>query len=48
MFRPQPEQVMTTDSCISFGMFVVVLVLVGSGILLHIPNVFVWKLHPTS
>jgi hypothetical protein len=33
---------------ISFGMFVVVLVLVGSGILLHIPNVFAWKLHLTS
>jgi len=29
-------------------MFVVVLVLVGSGILLHIPNVFAWKLQPTS
>ncbi len=33
---------------ISFGMFVVVLVLVGSGILLQIPNMFAWKLHPTS
>jgi hypothetical protein len=41
--QPMPQPVR-----ISFGMFVVVLVLVGSGILLHIPNVFAWKLHPTS
>ncbi len=41
--RPMPLPVR-----ISFGMFVVVLVLVGSGILLQIPNVFAWKLHPTS
>jgi len=41
--RPMPLAVR-----ISFGMFVVVLVLVGSGILLHIPNAFAWKLHPTS
>ena len=41
--RPMPLAVR-----ISFGMFVVVLVLVGSGILLHLPNVFAWKLHPTS
>ena len=41
--RPMPLLVR-----ISFRMFVVVLVLVGSGILLHIPNVFGWKLQPTS
>jgi hypothetical protein len=41
--RPMPLPVR-----ISFGMFVLVLVLAGSGILLHIPNVFAWKLHPTS
>ncbi len=33
---------------LSFGVFVVVLVLAGSGILLQMPNVFAWKLHPTS
>src|SRR5215831_10951843 len=33
---------------VSFGVFVVMLVLVGSGILLQIPNVFAWKLNPTS
>ncbi len=41
--RPMPLPVR-----ISFGVFVVVLVLVGSGILLQIPNVFAWKLQPTS
>ncbi|OLE05242.1 MAG: hypothetical protein AUG82_04820 [Ktedonobacter sp. 13_1_20CM_4_53_11] len=41
--RPMPLLVR-----ISFRMFVVVLVLVGSGILLQIPNVFAWKLQPTS
>src|SRR6266576_3479587 len=41
--RPMPLPVR-----ISFGVFVVVLVLVGSGILLQIPNVFAWKLKPTS
>jgi hypothetical protein len=33
---------------ISFGAFIVVLVLAGSGILLQIPNVFAWRLRPTS
>ncbi len=41
--RPMPLPVR-----VSFGVFVVVLVLVGCGILLHLPNVFAWKLHPTS
>jgi len=41
--RPMPLLVR-----ISFRVFVVVLVLVGSGILLQIPNVFAWKLKPTS
>jgi hypothetical protein len=41
--RPTPLPVR-----ISFGVFVVVLVLAGSGILLQLPNVFAWKLHPTS
>lgn len=33
---------------LSFGVFVVVLVLAGLGILLQVPNVFAWKLRPTS
>jgi hypothetical protein len=33
---------------VSFVVFVVLLVLVGSGILLQIPNMFAWKLNPTS
>jgi hypothetical protein len=33
---------------VSFGVFVAVLVLAGIGILLHLPNVFGWKLHPTT
>jgi hypothetical protein len=33
---------------VSFAVFVVVLLLVGIGILLHIPNVFAWELNPTS
>jgi hypothetical protein len=33
---------------ISFGVFVVVLLLVGSTILLHVPNVFAWTLNPMS
>ena len=41
--RPMPLLVR-----ISFGVFVVVLVLVGAGILLQIPNVFAWKLKPTT
>ncbi len=41
--RPMPLTVR-----VSFGVFVAVLVLVGVGILLHLPNVFAWKLHPTS
>ena len=41
--RPMPLPVH-----ISFVVFVVLLVLVGSGILLQIPNVFAWKLSPTS
>jgi hypothetical protein len=41
--RPMPLPVR-----VSFGVFVVVLVLAGVGILLHLPNVFGWKLHPTS
>ena len=41
--RPMPLPVR-----ISFVVFVVLLVLVGSGILLQIPNVFAWKLSPTS
>jgi drug/metabolite transporter (DMT)-like permease len=41
--RPMPLPIR-----VSFGVFVVVLVLVGCGILLHLPNVFAWKLHPTS
>jgi hypothetical protein len=41
--RPMPLPVR-----ISFGVFMAVLVLVGCGILLHLPNVFAWKLHPTT
>jgi hypothetical protein len=41
--RPMPLPVR-----VSFGVFVVVLVLAGSGILLQLPSVFAWKLHPTS
>jgi hypothetical protein len=41
--RPMPLPVR-----VSFGVFVAVLVLAGSGILLHLPNVFAWKLHSTS
>jgi len=41
--RPMPLPVR-----VSFGVFVAVLVLVGVGILLHLPNVFAWRLHPTS
>jgi hypothetical protein len=41
--RPMPLPVR-----VSFGVFVAVLLLVGVGILLHLPNVFAWKLHPTS
>jgi hypothetical protein len=33
---------------VSFGVFVAVLVLAGVGILLHLPNVFAWRLHPTT
>ena len=33
---------------ISFGVFVVVLLLVGSALLLHVPNVFAWTLTPVS
>jgi hypothetical protein len=41
--RPMPLTVR-----VSFGVFVAVLVLAGVGILLHLPNVFGWRLHPTS
>ncbi len=41
--RPMPLTVR-----ISFGAFVAVLTLAGVGILLHLPNVFAWRLHPTS
>ena len=41
--RPMPLTVR-----ISFGVFVVLLVLVGTGILLQIPSVFAWPLSPTS
>ncbi len=41
--RPMPLLVR-----LSFGVFIVFLVLVGSGILLQIPNVFAWRLNPTS
>jgi hypothetical protein len=41
--RPMPLPVR-----ISFGVFVAVLVLAGVGILLHLPNVFAWRLHPTT
>ncbi len=33
---------------VSFVVFVVVLVVAGVGILVHLPNVFAWRLHPTS
>jgi len=33
---------------VSFGVFVVVLLLVGGALLLHIPNVFAWTLNPVS
>lgn len=41
--RPTPLTVR-----ISFGVFVVVLLLVGGALLLHIPNVFAWTLNPVS
>jgi hypothetical protein len=41
--RPMPLPVR-----VSFGVFVAVLVLAGVGILLHLPNVFAWRLHPTT
>lgn len=41
--RPTPLPVR-----ISFGIFVVVLLLVGSALLLHVPNVFAWTLDPVS
>ena len=33
---------------VSFGVFVTVLMLAGCGTLLHLPNAFGWKLHPTT
>ncbi len=33
---------------VSFGVFVVVLLLVGSALLLQVPNVFAWPLNPMS
>ena len=41
--RPMPLPVR-----LSFGVFVIVLLLVGSAILLRVPNVFPWKLNPMS
>ncbi len=41
--RPMPLPVR-----VSFGVFVVVLILVGSAILLRVPNVFPWTLNPMS
>ena len=41
--RPMPMPVR-----ISFGVFVVILLLVGSALLLQIPNVFAWTLNPVS
>ncbi|HEX6480943.1 MAG TPA: hypothetical protein VF043_19045 [Ktedonobacteraceae bacterium] len=41
--RPMPLPVR-----VSFGVFFVVLVLVGSAILLQVPNVFAWTLNPVS
>ena len=41
--RPMPLPVR-----ISFGVFVAVLTLVGVGILLRVPTMFAWRLHPTS
>ena len=41
--RPMPLPVR-----VSFGVFVAVLVLAGVGILLHLPNVFAWRFHPTT
>jgi hypothetical protein len=41
--RPMPLPVR-----VSFGVFVAVLVLAGVGILLRLPNVFGWRLHPTT
>jgi hypothetical protein len=41
--RPMPLPVR-----ISFGVFVAVLLLVGSAILLQVPNVFAWTLNPAS
>jgi hypothetical protein len=50
-FRRYPlrdSQPMPLTVRVSFGVFVTVLVLAGVGILLHLPNVFAWRLHPTS
>ena len=41
--RPMPMPVR-----ISFGVFVAILLLVGSAILLQVPNVFAWTLNPMS
>ena len=50
-FRHYPlrdSQPMPLPVRVSFGVFVTVLVLAGCGILLHLPNAFGWKLHPTT
>jgi hypothetical protein len=41
--RPMPMPVR-----VSFGVFVAALVLAGIGILLHVPDVFAWRLNPTT
>ena len=41
--RPMPLPVR-----VSFGVFVIVLLLVGSALLLQVPNVFAWTLNPVS
>jgi len=40
----QDKQPMPQPVRISFGVFVVILILVGNSILLHVPNIFAWNL----
>jgi hypothetical protein len=44
----QDNRSMSLPVRISFGLFVAVLTLAGIGILLHVPNVFAWRLLPTT
>ena len=47
-YRLRDSRLMPMPVRVSFGVFVAVLLLAGIGILLHLPNMFAWRLHPTS